>query len=192
MFSNAPIDSLRYEESFNTLKISVITSMTFLGVNYGIIFILWFFMVFDTIFGMSKVVALHGWGALNKRDFFIGIGTKMAVIFIPMSIAVTGFFAGYDLTIFVNTAMWALIANDATSCYTNILSIKKKKNYVNKDLIELLINTLRALIYNGAKSALDKLKGNDICDFNEGGPKDEKKGEVHSDPLHGRKPEANS
>lgn len=175
MLSNAPIDSLQYEESFNTLKISVITSMTFLGVNYGIIFILWFFMVFDTIFGMSKVVALHGWGALNKRYFFIGIGTKMAVIFIPMSIAVTGFFAGYDLTIFVNTAMWALIANDATSCYTNILSIKKKKNYVNKDLIELLINTLRSLIYSGIKNALGKLKESEVCDFNEEDETDERR-----------------
>src|SRR5690606_31658406 len=87
------------EESFNTLKLSVITSMTFLGVNYGIIFILWFFMLSDTLLGMGKVVALGGYEALNKRDFFVGIGTKMAVLFIPLSIAVTGFFAGYDLTI---------------------------------------------------------------------------------------------
>lgn len=160
-------DPIQHEESFNTLKLSVITSMTFLGVNYGIIFILWFFMLSDTILGMIKVATLGGYEALNKRDFFVGIGTKMAVLFIPLSIAVTGFFAGYDLTIFVNTAMWALIANDAISCYTNILSIKKRRNYVNKDLVELLINTLRALIYNGTKSALEKLKGNDICDFND-------------------------
>ena len=167
MFSNAPIDSLRYEESFNTLKISVVTSMTFLGVNYGIIFILWFFMVSDTVLGMGKAATLGGWDALSRGKFFYGIGTKMAIIFIPMSIAVTGFFAGYDLTIFVNTAMWALIANDATSCYTNILSIKKKKNYVNKDLIELLINTLRSLIYSGIKNALGKIKESEVCDFNE-------------------------
>src|SRR5690606_34933046 len=146
----------------------------------------------DTILGIIKAATLGGWDALNKKAFFVGIGTKLAVLFIPLSMAVTGFFAGYDLTIFVNTAMWALIANDAISCYTNILSIKKRRSYVNKDLVELLINTLRALIYNGAKSALDKLKGNDICDFNEEEPKDEKKGEVHSDPLHGRKPDANS
>ena len=160
-------DPIQHEESFNTLKLSVITSMTFLGVNYGIIFILWFFMLSDTMLGMGKAVTLGGWEALNKRDFFVGIGTKMAVLFIPLSIAVTGVFAGYDLTIFVNTSMWALIANDAISCYTNILSIKKKRNYVNKDLVELLINTLRSLIYNGAKSALDKLKGNEICNFEE-------------------------
>lgn len=165
------IHGIYQEESFDTLKISVITSMTFLGVNYGIIFILWFFMLSDTILGLIKAVTLDGWGALNKKDFFVGIGTKIAVIFIPLSLAVTGFFAGYNLTIFVNTAMWALIANDATSCYTNILSIKKKKNYINKDLIELLINTLRALIYNGAKSALHKLKDSEICKF----PEDEEK-----------------
>ena len=161
------IHEIGREESFNTLKISVITSMTFLGVNYGIILILWFFMLSDTILGIIKAATLGGWDALNKKAFFVGIGTKLAVLFIPLSMAVTGFFAGYDLTIFVNTAMWALIANDAISCYTNILSIKKKRSYINKDLVELLINTLRALIYNGARSALNKIKSNEICDFND-------------------------
>src|SRR5690606_16313828 len=165
------------EESFNTLKISVITSMTFLGVSYGIILILWFFMFSDTILGMIKAATLGGYEALNKKAFFVGIGTKLAVLFIPLSMAVTGLFAGYDLTIFVNTSMWALIANDAISCYTNILSIKKRRNYVNKDLVELLINTLRSLIYNGAKSALDKLKENDICDFNENKDEANRKGD---------------
>lgn len=170
------IPEVGQEESFNTFKISVITSMTFLGVSYGIIIILWFFMLSDTVLGMTKAATLGGWEALNKRDFFVGIGTKMAVLFIPLSIAVTGFFAGYDLTIFVNTAMWALIANDAISCYTNILSIKKKRNYVNKDLVELLINTLRALIYNGARSAINKIKDSDICNLDDNEDETNRKG----------------
>lgn len=160
-------DPSQHEESFNVLKISVITTMTFLGINYGVILILWFFMVSDTFLGMAKVVALEGSRALNKRDFFVGILTKMAVLFIPLSMAVTGFFAGYDLTIFVNTTMWALIANDAMSCYTNILSIKKRKNYINKDLVELLINTLRGIIYNSTKNALRKMSNHEVCNFDE-------------------------
>src|SRR5690606_37953854 len=105
-----------------------------------IILILWFFMVSDTLLGMSKAVMLGGWEALNRSDFAIGIGTKMAVLFIPLSIAFVGAFANYDLHIFVDTTMWVLIANHATSCYTNILSIKKRRNYENKDLVEVLIN----------------------------------------------------
>jgi hypothetical protein len=44
--------------------------------------------------------------------------------------------------------MYALIANDAISCYTNILSIKNKTDYENKDLLEEFINVLRNLIFN--------------------------------------------
>lgn len=157
------IPQITQEESFDTLKISVITSMTFLGVNYGIIFILWFFMLSDTILGIIKAITLGGWESITRRELLLGIGTKVAVLFIPLSLAVTGAFAGYNLLIFVNTTMWVLIANDAISCYTNILSIKKKKNYVNKDLVEALINTLRTLIFNGAKSALDKMKNSEVC-----------------------------
>lgn len=166
------IHQIAREESFDALKISVITSMTFLGVNYGIIFILWFFMLSDTILGVIKAVTLGGWQSITRNNLLIGIGTKVAVLFIPLSLAVTGAFAGYNLLIFVNTTMWVLIANDAISCYTNILSIKKKKNYVNKDLVETLINTLRVLIFSGAKSALNKMKNSEVC-FNEEEEKEE-------------------
>lgn len=157
------IPQIAQEESFDILKIGLITSMTFLGVNYGIIFILWFFMLSDTILGIIKAVTLGGWKAVTRNNLLVGIGTKAAVLFIPLSLAVTGAFAGYNLLIFVNTTMWVLIANDAISCYTNILSIKKRKHYVNKDLVETLINTLRVLIFNGAKSALDKMKNSEVC-----------------------------
>jgi len=65
------------------------------------------------------------------------------------------------------TSIYTLIANDLISCYTNILSIKQKKNFVNKDLIALLINTLRALIFQSVKGAIGKLKNSD---FNEEKP----------------------
>lgn len=161
------IQGVTKEESFDALKISVVTSMSFLGVNYGIIFILWFFMLSDTVLGIIKAATLGGWESLTRKKLLTGIGTKIAVLFIPLSLAVTGAFAGYNLLIFVNTTMWVLIANDAISCYTNILSIKKKKNYINKDLIELLVNSLRTLIYSGVKSALNRLKNNEICHFDD-------------------------
>src|SRR5690554_7609087 len=103
------------EESFDIVKISLITSMSFLGINTGIIFILWFFMVSDTVLGVIKAVTLGGWESVTRKKFLIGVGTKIAVLFIPLSLAVTGAFAGYDLLIFVNTTMWTLIANDAIS-----------------------------------------------------------------------------
>ena len=155
------------EKNYELIKVTSITAVSFMGINSGIILILWFFMVFDTLLGMWKSVVLYDWPSLNRKEFAFGVGTKMAVLFIPLSIAFVGQFANYDLKIFVDTTMWVLIANDAISCYTNILSIKKKKDYVNKDLVEALVTTLRDLIYSGAKAALNRLKSNDLCDFDD-------------------------
>lgn len=157
------IEKIGSEESFLSAKMALIVSMTFLGVSYGVILLLWFFIVSDTILGVAKEIALYGWEGVTGRRFWAGVLTKLAILFIPFSLALAAALLGYNLNIFVMTAMYALIANDAISCYTNILSIKKKRNYVNKDLVELLINTLRALIYNSVKSGLNKLKESDMC-----------------------------
>lgn len=151
------------EESYNTAKIAMIASMTFLGVSYGLILLLWFFMISDTSLGVWKSVVLYGWDSVTGLKFWVGLGTKMAILFVPLSLALTGALAGYDLNIFVLTAMYALIANDAISCYTNLLSIRKKKNYINKDLVELLINTLRTIIYISVKTAIGRLKDSEMC-----------------------------
>jgi hypothetical protein len=145
------------EQSYLAAKLALISSMTFLGVSYGLITLLWFFMVSDTLLGVWKTIVVFGWSEVSKSKFWAGVGTKIAILFIPLSLALTGALAGYDLNIFVLTTMWTLIGNDAVSCYTNLLSIKRRKNYVNKDLVEMLINALRAIIYQGVSNAIKKL-----------------------------------
>jgi hypothetical protein len=151
------------EQNYLAAKLALISSMTFLGVSYGLITLLWFFMLSDTLLGIWKAVVLGGFSAVSKTKFWSGVGTKIAILFIPLSLALTGALAGYDLNIFVLTTMWTLIGNDAVSCYTNLLSIKRRKNYVNKDLVVLLINALRALIYQGVKRAIEKINTSDVC-----------------------------
>lgn len=151
------------EQSYLAAKLALISSMTFLGVSYGLITLLWFFMISDTLLGVWKSIVVFGWDSVSKTKFWAGVGTKTAILFLPLSLALTGALAGYDLNIFVLTTMWTLIGNDAVSCYTNLLSIKRRKNYVNKDLVEMLINALRALIYQGVKSAITKLNASEIC-----------------------------
>lgn len=152
------------EENYLAAKLALISSMTFLGVSYGLITLLWFFMLSDTLLGIWKAVVLGGFSAVSKTKFWSGVGTKIAILFIPLSLALTGALAGYDLNIFVLTTMWVLIANDAASCYTNLLSIKRRKHYENKDLVVWLINALRYAIYAGAKNALDKIKNAELCE----------------------------
>jgi len=135
-------------EDFLTQKILIIAGLSFLGINYGAVMLLIFFIIFDTVFGVAKSVTLHGWVSINKERFWGGIITKIAILFIPISVALSGALLGFQLQALVMVCMYALIANDAISCYTNILSIKNKVDYENKDLLEEFINTLRNLIFN--------------------------------------------
>lgn len=158
------------EESYIGAKLALMTSFTFLGVNFGLIFLLWFFMLFDTLFGVAKAITLGGWASVTRTRFLAGIFTKIAILFIPLSLALVGALAGYNLNIFVLTGVYMVIANDAISCYTNILSIKKKKNYVNRDFVEMFINGLRSTVYEAAKTAIDRMKNSNACP-----PEDENK-----------------
>jgi len=149
------------EEGYLGAKLLLISSMSFLGINFGLAFLLWFFMVSDTILGVAASIALGGWQAITHCRFWSGILTKIAILFIPLSLALTAALAGFNLNIFVLTAMYVLIANDAISCFTNLLSIKTKERYINRDLVEMLINGLRSIIYTTAKNLIDKIKSFD-------------------------------
>ena len=152
-------------ESFLSQKIALIAGMSFLGINYGMGILLAFFICFDTVFGLAKSISLYGWESINRNKFWVGILTKLGILFIPISIALSGSLLGFDLKPLVTLSMYTLIANDAISCYTNILSIKKKKDYENKDLIEMLINFLRGLIYSSIKNMMQKIKDGNACDI---------------------------
>jgi len=153
------IDPIDYtEENFIGAKIILITSMSFLGISYGLILLLWFFMVFDTLLGLIASIVINGWLSITKTRFWAGILTKISILFIPLSLAITGALAGFNLNIFVFSSIYVLIANDAISCFTNLLSIKTKKRYINRDLVEILINALRSSIYKFAEGIITKIK----------------------------------
>jgi hypothetical protein len=160
-------------ESFLAQKITLIAGMSFIGINYGMGIVLTFFIASDTMFGIIKSITLYGWNSINANKFWIGILTKIGVLFIPISIAISGALLGFDLNALVSLSMYTLIANDAISCYTNILSIKKKQDFENKDLIEMLINFLRSLIYSSINNMMKKIKDAPNCNIED--KKDEPK-----------------
>jgi hypothetical protein len=154
-------------EGFLTQKIILISSMSFLGINYGMGLLLTFFLFCDTLFGIAKTITLYGWESVNKNRFLIGVLTKVLVLFIPISLALSGALLGFNLKALVALSMYTLIANDAISCYTNLLSIKKKQDFKNKDLIEMLINFLRSLIYSSITSMMKKIKDAPNCNLDD-------------------------
>jgi hypothetical protein len=86
MFDN---DHSYTPEGFLAQKIILISSMSFLGINYGMGLLLTFFLFFDTLFGIAKAITLYGWVAVNKNKLLFGIGTKVLVLFIPIGLRFT-------------------------------------------------------------------------------------------------------
>jgi len=154
-------------ESFFAQKIILISGMSFLGINYGMGLLLTFFLFSDTLLGIVKSITLYGWISVNKNKLLIGVLTKVMVLFIPISLALSGALLGFNLKALVALSMYTLIANDAISCYTNLLSIKKKQDFKNKDLIEMLINFLRSLIYSSITSMMKKIKDAPNCNLDD-------------------------
>jgi phage-related holin len=113
----------------------------FLDINQYQSSILLGFMAIDTLFGVLKALTL---GIPLKRNIFmVGFFTKLAVLVIPMLVALLGKGLGYDFKILVDVVMKLLILNEFISCITNILSIRTRTDIRNKDLITSLLHAIR-------------------------------------------------
>ena len=174
------LSKVTQDPDYLTAKLTLISSMSLLGISYGIITILVVLLVFDTATGVTKTVVLEGWDSVSGREFWKGILTKIGIISIPFVLAlisvvvkaVTKSQDSYNFDTLILVVLWTVIANDLISFLTNILSIRTRKDYKNKDLIAVMINALRELIFRGAKAAIENIAKSKACDPSEDSDKD--------------------
>lgn len=166
------LSKITNDPDYLVAKLTLISSMTILGISYGIVLLLVTFMLADTVAGIIKSIALKGWESLDGRIFWIGILTKIGIVIVPFLLALisvvvkalTNSSGSYNFDPLILLVLWTLIANDLISFLTNLLSIRTKRDYKNKDLVALMINALRQLIFKGAKAALENINRAGVCE----------------------------
>lgn len=117
--------------------------------------ILLIFMGVDTVLGIWKSIRLGI--DIEWKVLWVGITCKLAVLIVPMLVALLGKGLNYDFKIVVDVCMKLLILNEFLSCITNILSIRTKVNITNKDFIAVFLNTLRTYATNLIYSLINSI-----------------------------------
>jgi len=123
----------------------------FLGIKTGVVSVLFWLMMLDTLLGIGKVIRLHE--KFDFRKLVWGITNKLLMLSIPMIIALMAKGMSYDFSYFVVAIMNVLIVNEGISCITNILSIKNKRQIENTDYMTMLIDSIR----KGMTKVMNKL-----------------------------------
>ena len=141
----------------NELKALLYALFIYLGIKTGIVEILFYLMIIDSILGILKALRLG-----NKFSFVIlgyGMISKLTILIVPMIVALVGKGLQMDFTYFVIATINILIVNEGISCITNILTIRTKKQIENTDFMTKFIELIRGYfisIMNGLFNAIDK------------------------------------
>lgn len=128
----------------------------FLGMKSDVVKVLFILMVLDSILGIIKALRLG-----NKFSFKVllwGVITKLAILIIPMVLALMAKSLSFDFKYFVVAVLNIIIVSEGISCITNILSIKTKKQIENTDYITMLLETLKRILSGIIKKLFEALE----------------------------------
>lgn len=142
------------ENVLNLFKSLLYALFIYLGIKTGIVKILFYLMVIDSVLGVLKALSLKEKISLKKLIW--GMVSKLSVLIIPMILALMAKGLSLDFNYFVVIVLDILIVNEGISCITNILSIKTKKKIENTDYITKMIEAIR----RGLMNVINRLLGN--------------------------------
>lgn len=125
----------------SALKCLLYTFFVVIDINMDLAIILFVCMSIDMFFGLIKAIVLNE--EISFRKFIIGFLSKLMFLTIPLIVAVLGLSLGYHLKIFADFAIRVLLANECLSILANIMSVKKKENVKNVDLVSIFIKFIQ-------------------------------------------------
>ena len=140
----------------NIIKGAAYALFVWLGIKTGTVKVLFYLMVLDSFLGAMKALRLGykfsfkklGWGAVSK----------LSLLLIPMILALIAKGLDMDFGLFVVAAINILIVAEGISCFTNILSIKTKKQIENGDYITQMLHALRKILTGYLQRSLGVLE----------------------------------
>ena len=148
--------SAKFGTIIKALKAAIYGLFIFLGIPMDLVHTLSILMGVDTTLGIAKALKLG-----EKVSFKIllwGMITKVAVLIIPMVLALIAKGLGFDFIWFIMTVMNVLIVSEGFSCITNILSIKTGQKIENTDYVTGLLKAIRKGLAGIIKRLLDKIE----------------------------------
>jgi len=125
----------------NELKLLLYGVFVYLEMDIEIVKVLFYLMVIDTILGVVKTIVLKK--AFSFKVLALGFVSKLAVLLIPMALALMSKGLNYNFKWFVTIVMDLLIVSDGISIFSNAIAIKTKKEVENFDALTTVLKAIR-------------------------------------------------
>ena len=148
---------LNYSTAIEAIKAAAYGLFIFLEIPIDLVHTLGILMMVDTGLGIIKALRLGD--KVSFRILLWGMVTKLAVLIIPMILALIGKGLGLGFIWFVLTVLKVLIVAEGISCITNVLSIKSGKKIENTDYITALLHSIRKGLSAIIKRFLTTIEG---------------------------------
>ena len=143
------------------IKVALYGLFAFLNVDIDVVNVIMWLMIIDTISGVIKAVIVDKI-KFAFNTFYIGIMSKFVLLLIPITLALMALGVGYDFTWAVEAVIRLIILSEGISFFTNIVSIREKKVYENRDYLSIILNWVRGELISIFDSTInDKNKEDD-------------------------------
>lgn len=130
-----------FGKMFNFVKAFLYGLLITLDINMDTVSILTTLMIMDTVVGVLKSLRLGQ--SFSFQILTWGFVSKLAVLIVPVTLALIGKALTFDFTWFVNATLDILVLSEGFSIITNVLAIKERKHIKNTDLMTKLLNVIR-------------------------------------------------
>ena len=117
--------------------------------------ILGWLLILDFLTGLAKSLVLKK--PIEKFKMLQGLMTKISTLIIPLLLILVSSSLGLDSKEFAFYVIAILIIAEAYSILNNIISIYEKKEVEEKDIINVLLKSIRNALYDFAIKLIDKL-----------------------------------
>jgi len=128
-------------EYSNEFKLLFYGVFMYLEMEIEIVKVLFFLMVIDTFLGVTKTIVLNN--AFSFKKLALGFVSKLALLVVPMALALMSKGLNYNFKWFVTIVMDLLIVSDGISIISNVIAIKTKKEVENFDAMTRMLKAIR-------------------------------------------------
>lgn len=126
--------------------VAFIVSMTELGFNPEVLTLFTILMIIDVITGVWRTYINEGGTAIKSRIGIKGVVSKMMLLLLLFSIAITAKIVGFEPEAYVSSAIVVLALGELYSIVGNIHSARTGKSKSEFDAVAFLLRKIRDIL----------------------------------------------